>query len=47
MVGGVVKGEILKVELRENIGEELYSGEIGGIDIRITSDIDRDTVVFF
>ena len=47
MVGWVEEGEVLKVELREKVGEEMDSGEIVGIDIGITSDIDRDIVVFF
>ena len=47
MVGWVEEGEVLKVELREKIGEELDTGEIVGINIGITSDIDRDIMVFF
>ena len=47
MVGWVEEGDVLKVELREKVGEEMDSGEIVGIDIGITSDIDRDIVVFF
>ena len=47
MVGWVEEGDVLKVELREKVGEELDSGEIVGIDIGITSDIDRDIMVFF
>ena len=46
MVGWVEEGDVLKVELREKVGEELDSGEIVGIDIGITSDIDRDIMVF-
>ena len=47
MVGWVEEGDVLKVELREKVGEEMDSGEIVGIDIGITPDIDRDIVVFF
>ena len=47
MVGWVEEGEVIKIELREKVGEELDSGEIVGIDIGITSDIDRDIMVFF
>ena len=41
----MMEGEILEVELCEEIGEEVGSGDVGGVDIRITSYIDGDTVV--
>ena len=44
MVGGVVEGEILEVELRENVGEDLYSREIEGIYICIAMLGDRPVV---
>ena len=43
----MVEGEVMKVELCENVGEKLDSGEIGGVDICVTSDIDRDIMVIF
>ena len=46
MMGWVEEGEVVKIELREKVGEELHSGEIVGIDIGITTDIDRDIMVF-
>ena len=44
MVDGVVEGEILEVELRENVGEDLYSREIEGIYICIAMLGDRPVV---
>ena len=46
MVGWVEEGEVIKIELREKVGVKLHSGEIVGIDIGITTDIDRDIMVF-
>ena len=43
----MVEGEVLEVELRENVVEQLYSGKIGGIYIHITTDIYRDIMVIF
>ena len=39
--------KIQEIKPREEIGEELGSGEIGGIYIGITSDIDRDVMMLF
>ena len=39
-----MEGEILEVELRENVGEDLYSREIEGIYICITMLGDRPVV---
>ena len=44
MVDGVMEGEILEVELRENVGEDLYSREIEGIYICIAMLGDRPVV---
>ena len=41
----MVEGKIHEVELCEEAGEEMGSGEVGGIDVGIASDIDRDTMM--
>ena len=46
VVGWVLKGEVMKIELRDKVGEELNSGEVGGVYIGIPSHIDGDTMVF-
>ena len=40
----MVEGEIIEVELRENVGEDLYSREIEGIYICIAMLGDRPVV---
>ena len=47
VVCGMVEGEVFKVELGNKVGEKVGSPKVGRVNIGITSDINRKTMVLF